>query len=188
MATSRHSAPRAASARGQPRSAKTAAAVAKRPARTATKPVSAVAVRRAASARRAPPAVATPVTTPVAAATKVAAAAPVAAVTVTAAALPVAATPVLQSGRITLGTSLSIREVTACARELRAGLADGARELDVGALENIDTAGVQLLLATLRTAHGAGMPLQLLGAQGLVLGAAAALGLGDAFAVCMEAA
>ncbi|MGA2023668.1 MAG: STAS domain-containing protein [Steroidobacteraceae bacterium] len=88
-----------------------------------------------------------------------------------------AAARVPSGGALALDT-LSIREVARRHLELKAMLERGAAELDVSALGSIDTAGLQLLLATALAARARGLKLRLLGAQQLMSGAAEMLGLG----------
>jgi anti-anti-sigma regulatory factor len=78
-----------------------------------------------------------------------------------------------------LGSSLSIREVSECARQLKAMLANGPLDVDASGLETIDTAGIQLLLAAAAGAQRRGFKLKLLGAHGLKGGAARSLGLSE---------
>ncbi|HWW21613.1 MAG TPA: STAS domain-containing protein [Steroidobacteraceae bacterium] len=80
---------------------------------------------------------------------------------------------------LTLGASLSIREVAECAVQLKGLLAAGPLDIDAGKLETIDTAGIQLLLAAAAAAQRRGFKLKLRGAQGLKTGAARSLGLSD---------
>jgi anti-anti-sigma regulatory factor len=88
---------------------------------------------------------------------------------------PAAAT----AASLSLGTSLSIREVGECAARLRSLLQSGAAEIDASALETVDTAGIQLLLAAAAAAARRGLTLKLTGAQCLHQGAAKALGLAE---------
>jgi anti-anti-sigma regulatory factor len=76
-----------------------------------------------------------------------------------------------------LGSSLSIREVSECAAQLKTMLSNGSIDIDLSKLENIDTAGIQLLLVAAATAQRRGFKLKLIGAQGLRTGAARSLGL-----------
>jgi ABC-type transporter Mla MlaB component len=76
-----------------------------------------------------------------------------------------------------LGSSLCIHDVRDCALRLDALLAAGGCELDAGELSNVDTAGLQLLLAAALEARRRGLTLKLLGAERLCSGAASALGL-----------
>jgi ABC-type transporter Mla MlaB component len=85
-----------------------------------------------------------------------------------------------------LGTSLSIREVSECAAQLKALLATESAEVDVSRLESIDTAGIQLLLVTAMAAQRRGFKLKLLGAQRLQTGAVRALGLAEHLAMVAE--
>jgi len=87
-----------------------------------------------------------------------------------------------------IGASLSIHDVGAQRRELQNALDHGVEELDVTALEAIDTAGVQLLLAVAAAANVRGGALRFTGADKLLLGAAQALGLGTPFGAPTEAA
>ncbi len=96
--------------------------------------------------------------------------------------MPAPAPPVA----LALGSSLSIREVRACAARLDALLAAGSCQLDVGELSSVDTAGVQLLLAAALEARRRGLTLQLIGADDLHAGAVDALGLGDHLAAAVR--
>ncbi|HEY3730291.1 MAG TPA: STAS domain-containing protein [Steroidobacteraceae bacterium] len=87
---------------------------------------------------------------------------------------------------LSLGASLSIREVGDCAARLKVLLQGGATEVDARALETIDTAGLQLLLATAAAARRRGLTLKLLGAQRLHQGAANALGLAEQLAASAQ--
>lgn len=78
-----------------------------------------------------------------------------------------------------LGASLSIREVSDCATQIKGLLKAGPTDIDVSQLETIDTAGIQLLLAAAAAAQRRGFKLKLLGAQGLRTGAARSLGLSE---------
>jgi ABC-type transporter Mla MlaB component len=78
-----------------------------------------------------------------------------------------------------LGASLTIREVAECAAEFQTLLHGGPTNIDASALETIDTAGVQLLLAAAAAAQRRGFRLKLTGAMGLKTGAARSLGLGE---------
>jgi anti-anti-sigma regulatory factor len=78
-----------------------------------------------------------------------------------------------------LGASLSIREVSEYAAQLKALLANGPTDVDASRLESIDTAGIQLLLAAAAAAQRRGFKLKLMGAQGLRMGAAGSLGLNE---------
>jgi anti-anti-sigma regulatory factor len=78
-----------------------------------------------------------------------------------------------------LGPSLSIREVGACASRLKSMLAAGPTIVDASALETIDTAGIQLLLAAAASAQDQGFRLKLLSAVGVKNGAARSLGLSE---------
>jgi ABC-type transporter Mla MlaB component len=84
-----------------------------------------------------------------------------------------------QRSVLRLGSSLSIREVSECASQIKAMLANGPTDIDARRLESIDTAGMQLLLAAAAGAQRRGFKLKLLGAQGLKSGAARALGLSE---------
>jgi anti-anti-sigma regulatory factor len=97
-------------------------------------------------------------------------------------AAPVAAT----APSLSLGSSLSIREVGECAARLKALLQAGATEVDAGALETVDTAGLQLLLAAAAAARRRGLTLKLVGAKGLHQGAATALGLAEQLAASAQ--
>jgi ABC-type transporter Mla MlaB component len=88
----------------------------------------------------------------------------------------------LRPRALSLGSALTVREVAGQAQALRQlllpeALAPQAVRLDARALESIDTAGVQLLVAAAAAAQRRGYKLQLLGGQRLLDGAAAALGL-----------
>jgi ABC-type transporter Mla MlaB component len=83
------------------------------------------------------------------------------------------------TGLLTLGASLSIREVGERAAQFTALIATGSAEVDAGKLESIDTAGLQLLLAAAAAARRRGLTLRLHGAGSLNSGAASALGLAD---------
>ena len=89
-----------------------------------------------------------------------------------------AATPARRNV-LQLGSSLSIREVSECASQLKAMLANGPTDIDARRLESIDTAGMQLVLAAAAGAQRRGFKLKLLGAQGLKSGAARSLGLAE---------
>lgn len=83
---------------------------------------------------------------------------------------------------LSLGSALTVREVGRQAQALKQLLLPDALEpqavrLDARALESIDTAGLQLLVAAATAAQRRGCKLQLLGGQRLLDGAAAALGL-----------
>jgi anti-anti-sigma regulatory factor len=78
-----------------------------------------------------------------------------------------------------LGPSLSIREVGEYASRLKSMLAGGATVVDASALETIDTAGIQLLLAAAASAQDRGFKLKLLSASGVKNGAARSLGLSE---------
>jgi anti-anti-sigma regulatory factor len=93
-----------------------------------------------------------------------------------AASTPVAAAP---NSLLQLGASLSIREVSECASQLKTMLANGSTDIDLSKLENIDTAGLQLLLVAAVSAQRRGFKVKLIGAQGLRTGAARSLGLHD---------
>ena len=76
-----------------------------------------------------------------------------------------------------LGPSLSIREVSECASQLKRMLPHGPTSIDASKLESIDTAGIQLLLVAASSAQRRGFKLKLIGANGLKTGAARSLGL-----------
>src|SRR5579863_1204925 len=61
--------------------------------------------------------------------------------------------------RLPLGASLSIREVSECAAQLKALFAAGSAEVDAHELQSIDTAGLQLLLAAAAAAQRRGLKL-----------------------------
>jgi ABC-type transporter Mla MlaB component len=90
------------------------------------------------------------------------------------------------AGPLSLGASLSIREVSERAAQLRAQFAAGSAEVDVGMLESVDTAGLQLLLAAAAGARRRGLKLKLLGAERLNTGAARALGVAEHLAAAAE--
>jgi ABC-type transporter Mla MlaB component len=90
------------------------------------------------------------------------------------------------AGPLSLGASLSIREVGERAAQLRAQFAAGSAEVDVGMLEIVDTAGLQLLLAAAAGARRRGLKLKLLGAERLNTGAARALGVAEHLAAAAE--
>jgi ABC-type transporter Mla MlaB component len=75
------------------------------------------------------------------------------------------------------GSSLSIREVAEYADRIKAMFQDGPFEIDLRPVASIDTAGLQLLLATALNAQRQGFRLQLHGAEAVRTGAARALGL-----------
>jgi anti-anti-sigma regulatory factor len=85
-----------------------------------------------------------------------------------------------------LGPALTIAEVTQAERSFTAMLAGGAAHADAGALESIDTAGLQLLLAVAAAAQERGLKFALRGSSELLQGAAHALGVGGDLAVAME--
>jgi hypothetical protein len=89
-------------------------------------------------------------------------------------------------GPLSFGASLSIREVGERAAQLRAQFAAGSAEVDVGMLESVDTAGLQLLLAAAAGARRRGLKLKLLGAERLNSGAARALGVAEYLAAAAE--
>jgi ABC-type transporter Mla MlaB component len=141
---------------------------------SAATPVTASAKPRAGQARSRQPRIsdrAAPLSQPTAPATNSAAAAP---------------GEVCTAGALPLGSSLSIREVGERAAQLKALFAAGAAEIDVGKLESIDTAGLQLLLAAAAAARRRGLTLKLLGAERLNSGAAGALGLAEHLAAVAE--
>jgi anti-anti-sigma regulatory factor len=90
-----------------------------------------------------------------------------------------AAAPAARVSVLTLGPSLSIREVGECAAQFKGLLAGGPTDIDASKLESIDTAGIQLLLAAAVAAQRRGFKLKLLGAHGLRTGAARSLGLSE---------
>lgn len=87
---------------------------------------------------------------------------------------------------LSLGTVLSIREVSERQRQLQAMLQAGAAEVDAGALASIDTAGLQLLLAAAAAAQARGLKLKLIGGEKLLQGAARALGLAEHLGAAAE--
>ncbi len=90
------------------------------------------------------------------------------------------------STQLELGASLTIVEARACQRSLRALLERGHAAADAHALQSIDTAGLQLLLAAGRAARARGLTLKLSGARALLLDAATSLGLGSALTEVVE--
>lgn len=90
------------------------------------------------------------------------------------------------SAPLLLGASLSIREVSECAAQLKALFAAGSAEVDAHQLESIDTAGLQLLLAAGAAAQRRGLKLRLRGAPSLSSGAAVALGLAEHLSAAAE--
>ncbi|HEX4024596.1 MAG TPA: STAS domain-containing protein [Steroidobacteraceae bacterium] len=85
-----------------------------------------------------------------------------------------------------LGPALTIAEVAGCARGFAAMLAGGTAQADARALESIDTAGLQLLLAAAAAAQQRGLKLTLRGAPELLTGAADALGVGGELSAAVE--
>jgi ABC-type transporter Mla MlaB component len=85
-----------------------------------------------------------------------------------------------------LGATLSIHEASAYLEQVRTALAAGLVEIDAAALEAIDTAGVQLLLAAARAVYAQGRKLRLSHAHRLLIAAADALGLHQALAAVAE--
>ena len=85
-----------------------------------------------------------------------------------------------------LGANLSIHEAGACLAQLRAALAGGLTEIDASALEAIDTAGMQLLLAAARAVQALGRRLRISHADKLLVATADALGLRAALAAVAE--
>lgn len=88
--------------------------------------------------------------------------------------------------RVALGASLTIVETRTLQRSLNALLQRGRAEADAHALQTIDTAGLQLLLAAGRAARARGLTLKLSGARALLLEAATSLGLGSALTEVVE--
>ncbi|HEX4375982.1 MAG TPA: STAS domain-containing protein [Steroidobacteraceae bacterium] len=84
------------------------------------------------------------------------------------------------------GASLSIRDVTDYAVQIRSLLDDGPIELDLKRVETIDTAGLQLLLAVARDAERRGFRLRMRGAEAIRTGAARVLGLDTQLASLTE--
>jgi anti-anti-sigma regulatory factor len=117
---------------------------------------------------KAAPAAAVPAVPPPAAAAVVAEAAPAAA----------------PAARVTLPASLLIRDAAALRGELSAALAAGICDIEASAVTSVDTAGLQLLVAALRSAAVRGMqarlsaPSEALCAGARQLGVDVALGLG----------
>jgi anti-anti-sigma regulatory factor len=87
---------------------------------------------------------------------------------------------------LSLGSALTIAEVADCHRALQVLLAGGSASIDAHNLKNIDTAGLQLLLAAARAARERGVTLRLQGGKELLTGAAAALGLHEELAATAE--
>jgi len=90
------------------------------------------------------------------------------------------------AGPVVLGPALTIAEVAQRARALAAMLECGTAQADAHSLESIDTAGLQLLLATAAAARQRGLTLTLHGAPPLLVGAADALGLGADLMAAVE--
>ncbi len=84
------------------------------------------------------------------------------------------------------GPSLSIRDVTNYAVQIKTLLDDGPVELDLKRVETIDTAGLQLLLAVAGDAERRGFRLRMHGAEAIRTGAAFALGLDGQLASLAE--
>jgi len=99
-----------------------------------------------------------------------------------------AARPVHRAGAgpVVLGPALTIAEVGQYARALAAMLSQGQARADAGSLESIDTAGLQLLLATAAAARERGLTLRLQRPPQLLIGAADALGVAGELAAVME--
>jgi ABC-type transporter Mla MlaB component len=106
--------------------------------------------------------------------------------TIETAAMAAGAASIGGAGLLTLGSSLSIREVGERAAQFKALIAAGSAEVDASKLESIDTAGLQLLLAAAAAARRRGLTLRLHGAGSLNSGAASALGLADHLAATAE--
>jgi ABC-type transporter Mla MlaB component len=87
---------------------------------------------------------------------------------------------------LALGPALTIAEVAECWRSMTAMLDAGRAEADGSALATVDTAGLQLLLAGGRVARLRGLTLKLSGGEGLLLAAAATLGLDTALRDVVE--
>ncbi len=87
---------------------------------------------------------------------------------------------------LALGSALTITEVRECWRSMTAMLDGGHAEADGSALATVDTAGLQLLLASGRAARMRGLRLKLSGAEPLLVGAAATLGLDAALRDVVE--
>lgn len=87
---------------------------------------------------------------------------------------------------LSLGTALSIREVGECRKKLQAMLAAGLSVVDVGEVQSVDSAGVQLLLAAASAARAQGLTLRVQGGDKLIKGAAGALGLSEHLAATAE--
>lgn len=78
-----------------------------------------------------------------------------------------------------VGSALSIRTAAQLAEELRAALRAGAVRVDAANVEIVDTAGVQLIVATVASAAARGVPFEWLGVSGALREAAMHLGLVD---------
>jgi ABC-type transporter Mla MlaB component len=90
------------------------------------------------------------------------------------------------SAHLALGPSLTIVQARSLQRSLNALLERGRADADAHALENVDTAGLQLLLAAGRAARARGLTLRLSGARALLLDAATTLGLVSALTEVVE--
>lgn len=85
--------------------------------------------------------------------------------------------------RISLSGSMTIYEAAAHKQELLAALAAAqALELDLGAVDEADTAGLQLLLLLRREAARGGKPLRVVGLSPALVEVLDSYGLGTAFA------
>lgn len=91
------------------------------------------------------------------------------------AAPPQAAAPAVTS----IGGVLSIRTAGRLAEDLRLALQSGAVRVDASGVEQVDTAGMQLLVATVATADTLGVPFEWIGVSAALRDAARHLGLGD---------
>jgi anti-anti-sigma regulatory factor len=80
----------------------------------------------------------------------------------------------------TLGGALSIRTAAKVAEDLRAALKSGAIRVDASAVEQVDSAGVQLLVAAIATAGARGAPFEWVAVSGALRDAAGHLGLSGA--------
>lgn len=90
------------------------------------------------------------------------------------------------STALALGENLTIVEAGRCQQALNDLLERGHTNADAHALRQIDTAGLQLLLAAGRTARARGLTLRVLGARALLLEAASNLGLTNALTEVVE--
>jgi ABC-type transporter Mla MlaB component len=86
-------------------------------------------------------------------------------------------------GRVELGDTLTIPDVTELQDRLRAALDLGPVTLAAGELEQVDCAGLQLLCALFRTARNEARPVQWDGVSSALRQAAAQLGLAGELAL-----